>query len=352
MAESVGLGAPITPATAIDPRIHPNSAVTPAQARGEQDAQRQAPPDAPTQLALGTIVKAIVRTPSATGPAAGTQLLLRIVAPDPSATDLVSGTVVEVTGNETLAETPLGLLAVQRRLALVSGTPIAFVVIELLARGSDTPSAPARSGGWLALEETLFALLDPAPALAELIRAVLTPRSGAQLAGTLLFLTGALYHGSWPGAAVSSALQQSGQGKLAQRLAADITALRRLSDDASTGDWRVLTLPLLSGNVPLAVRLYLQRRKPGPEEALHFALEIELSRLGPVQLDGLLRDNRLILVARSHRELEPELRQELKEAFAQALAGTGFSGDLSFATAANFLVRPLDQLREHIKITA
>jgi hypothetical protein len=66
----------------------------------------------------------------------------------------------------------------------------------------------------------------------------------------------------------------------------------------------------------------------------------------------MLRGARLILVLRSHRNLEAELRQELRAAFAEALNGSGLSGDLSFATAASFLVRPLDQLREHVQITA
>jgi hypothetical protein len=352
MADSVGLGAPITPATAIEQRVNPNTAVTPAQNRGEHGADRPAPREAPTQLALGTVIEAIVRTPVGKGPAAGTQLLLRLVAPSATPADLLTGTVVEVAGHETVLSTPIGVLALQRRLALPPGTAIGFVVIGAVAPETQAAPAPARSGGWVALEETLFALLAPAPALADQLRTELTPRSGPQLAGTLLFLLAALYQGNWPGPAIMNALNQSGQTKLARRLAEDVAALRRLSDDPSTGEWRVLTLPLLLGNFPLAVRLYLQRLKPAAQAGVRFALEAELSRLGPVQLDGLLRGSRLVLVLRGHRALAPELREETRQVFQHALSGSGLSGDLSFATAATFLISPLDRLREHIKIIA
>jgi hypothetical protein len=353
MADSVGMGAPITPASAIDHRVYAGNAITPAQARGDQGAaNRPAPTEAPTQLALGTVIEAIVRTPAGSGPAAGTQLLLRVVAPSAAETNLIAGAVVDVAGNETLVATPIGLLALQRRLALPPGTAIAFVVIDTMARDSEETLAPARIGGWLALEEALLALLGPAPEMAEQLRAELTPQSGPELAGTLLFLLGALYQGNWPGPAIGTALKAAGQAKLTKRLADDVAALRRLSDDPTTEEWRVLTLPLLLGNFPLAVRLYLQRRKSAVQDGIRFAIEIELSRLGPIQLDCLVRGLRLILVLRSHRALAPELRQEMRGVFQRALAQSGLSGDLSFATAATFLVSPLDQMREHIKITA
>ena len=350
MAETVGFGAPITPTAAIEHRINPNVAVTPAQNRDEQ--ARPSLEEEPTKLGIGTVISAMVRAPAAQGPAEGTQILLRLVASATATPDLITGVVYDSVGNETTLATPIGLLALQRKLALPPGTQVAFVVIDTIAPEVEAAMAPARSGGWLALEETLFALLGQAPALAEQLRAELTPSSGPDLAGSLVYLLGALYQGNWPGPAITRALNDSGNGKLTKRLAEDIAALRRLGNDQTTGEWRVLTLPLLLGNFPLALRLYLQRRKPVGQEGIRFALEAELSRLGPVQLDCLVRANRLILVLRSHRGLTPELREEMRAVFQRALQATGISGDLSFATVATFLVNPLDQMRQRIQITA
>jgi len=350
MAETVGFGAPITPTAAIDHRINPNVAVTPAQNRGDQAR----PPinEEPTKLGLGTVVSAVVRAPAAQGPAEGTQLLLRLVAPATATPDVMTGVVYDSVGSETTLATPIGLLALQSKLALPPGTQVAFVVIETVAPEIEAAMAPARSGGWIALEEALFALVGQAPALAEQLRAELTPPSGPDLAGSLIYLLGALYHGNWPGPAITRALNDAGKAKLNKRLADDIAALRRLSDDETTGEWRVLTLPMLIGNFPLALRLYLQRRKPAGQDGIRFALEAELSRLGPVQLDCLVRANHLILVLRSHRGLGPDLREEMRALFRRALQATSISGDLSFATVATFLVHPLDQMRQHIQITA
>ncbi|HEY3917822.1 MAG TPA: hypothetical protein VGL83_08505 [Stellaceae bacterium] len=354
MADSVGIGAPITSVSALEPRLLPGIAVTPAQSSADQGSGRQQPPsEPPTQLAIGTVIEAVVRAPAGKGPPAGTHLLLRVVAPTATGGELVAGTVVDVSGNETLVATPIGLLALQQRLALAPGTAIAFIVIETAAPAGATASPVPMRSGWRALEETLLALLDTAPVLADELRAELTPQSGPELAGTLLFLVSALYQGKWPGPTIINALGENHQQKLISRLADDVAALRRLSDDQTTGEWRVLTLPLLVGNLPLAVRLYLNRRKPATaQDGIRFALEVELSRFGPVQLDAMLRGHRLILVVRSHRDLTPEQRQEMRALLQTALAGTGLAGDLSFATVANFLVRPLDTLRGHIKITA
>ncbi|HEX4191693.1 MAG TPA: hypothetical protein VHY80_01295 [Stellaceae bacterium] len=350
MGDSVGFGTPITPTAAIDHWINPQTAVTPTQNRGEQ-AQASVIEE-PTKLGLGTVISAVVRASAAQGPVEGTQLLLRVVTPTTTTPDVLTGVVYDSVGNETTLATPIGLLALQTKLALPAGTQIAFVVINTVAPEVEAAMAPARSGGWLALEETLFALTGAAPALADQLRAELTPPSGPDLAGTLIYLFGALYQGSWPAPGITRALRDSGNAKLNKRLADDIAALRRLGDDESTGEWRVLTLPLLLGNFPLTVRLYLQRRKPAGQDAIRFALEAELRRLGPVQLDCMVRANRLILVLRSHRALPPEIREEMRTVFQRALQACRVSGDLSFATVATFLVHPLDQMRERIEITA
>lgn len=355
MGDSVGIGAPITPVTALEPRLQPGAVVTPAQTGGEHGASRQpVPSEEPTLLAVGTVIEAVVRVPAGKGPPAGTHLLLRVVAPAATGDDLVTGTVVDSAGNETLLATPIGLLALQKRLALAPGTTIVFVVIQTVtaASGAAPPAPVPMRSGWRALEDTLQALLQVAPVLADELRDELTPQSGPELAGTLLFLLGALYQGKWPGPAIVNALSENGQQKLVKRLGDDVAALRRLSDDQTTGEWRVLTLPLLVSNLPLAVRLYLNRRRTPGQDGIRFALEVELTRFGPVQLDAMLRDRRLILVLRSHRDLEPEARQELRSVVQTALAGTGLTADLSFATVANFLVRPLDTMQGHIKITA
>lgn len=357
MAEPLGISVPITPAGGVDHRLPTGTPITPVGPK--QDGSHGPAPDSgpSTEFHLGTTVEAIVRAPAvpaiAGALAVGTHLLLRIVAlPSSPATDLLIGRVINSGVAETLIDTPLGLLAVQRRLALAADTLIAFERLEEIVPPPATADTPSRVGGWPALEEAIALLTQASPDLAARLRAELMPGSGPHLAGTLLFLWGSLYQGEWPGAGVAAALASADHAKLAQRLSDDADELRRLENDPATGDWRVLTLPLFAGMIVLPLRLFMRRRKPGtpPEELMRFAIEVELSGLGPLQLDGMLRGAHLVLVLRSHRGLPQELRQEAGAVCRRALQDWGMTGDLSFATAAQFALTPLSNLRKHVQI--
>jgi hypothetical protein len=358
MAEPLGASLPIAPAGGVDHRLPtgtPATAITPRQDGSSGSTPQTAPS---TEFHLGTTVEAVVRAsaaPNAAGAlAVGTRLLLRIVALPPSPSpDLLIGRVVDSGGPETLVTTPLGLLALQRRFAFAPDMVIAFERLEEILPELIAEDTPSRAGGWPALDEAIAVLAQVAPELAAQLRAELTPSAGPQLAGTLLFLLGALYNADWPGSAVSAALAAANHAKLAQRLTDDAAELRRLGADPATGDWRVLTLPLLAGVTVLPLRLFIRRRKPDapPEDVTRFAIEVELSQLGPLQLDGLLRATHLILVLRSHRSLPQELRSEASAVCRRSLQEWGLSGDLSFATAAEFALTPLSGLRKHIKVS-
>jgi hypothetical protein len=357
MAEPLGASAPIAAAGGLDHRS-PSDTQTAAVTPQHDGSSRNAPQPAPsTEFHLGTTVEAIVRAPATPGtPGAlvvGTRLLLRIVAlPSSPEPEFLIGRVVDSGGPETLVATPLGLLALQRRLTLAPDTAIALQRLEEIPLVVEAEDTPSRAGGWPALDEAIAVLTQAAPELAAGLRAELSPSSGLQLAGTLLFLLGTLYQGVWPGRGVDAALTAANHGKLAQRLSDDADELRRLGTDPATGDWRVLALPLLAGMSVLPLRLFLRRPKPdaAPEAAIRFAIEVEPSQLGPLQLDGLLRGNHLILVVRSHRSLARDLRADASVICRDALQRWGMSGDLSFATVGEFALTPLAGLRQHIKI--
>ncbi len=359
MAEPLGASVPVTPVGGIDNRFHPGPPVTPVGARqdGSSGSGHDAAPS--TELHLGTTVEAIVRAPAvpatADALAVGTHLMLRIVAmPAAAEPTLLIGRVINSAGTETLMDTPLGLLALQRRLALAPDTVIAFERLEEIAPERMTEDPPSRVGGWPALEEVLAALAQTSPDLAARLHAELMPACASDLTATLLFLLGSLYHGDWPGTAVTAALAAANHGRLAQRLSDDANELRRLAADPATGDWRVITLPLMAGTMVLSLRLFLRRRDPAPpaEDLIRFAIEVELPALGPVQLDGMLRAAHLILVLRSHRGLPEELRRRATTICRRALKDWGLTGDLGFAIAPEFTLAPLSNLRKHVEVNA
>ena len=286
----------------------------------------------------------------------GSRIELRLQAlPGPGTQGAeLTGMVVAAESGETLLDTPLGLLALERRLSLPAGALVAF---EPLA--SAPPEQPAevplaQRTSWPALEETLATLDRTLPALAARLRSDLSPVSGQQLAGTLLFLMSALNSGAWPGDATAAALDAAGRRDLRLKLDGDVTELRQLTAPQS-GDWNVYLLPLLDGAVVRPVRLFLRRRQTASnsgEQGTRFVLEVEMSRMGALQLDGLVRSQRFDLVLRSHRAVPVELRQELAEVFRSATAAAGLAGDMTFTTASRFAVAPLEALAAHIGVTA
>jgi hypothetical protein len=142
--------------------------------------------------------------------------------------------------------------------------------------------------------------------------------------------------GRWLGQEPLRALERAGRGDLAARLKTEFGQLSRLTQDAG-GDWRLFTLPVIGDGDVRPVRFFLRqhdeddprapsdRRSPG-----RFVVELTLSRLGDLQLDGLTRGPRLDAVLRSRVPLPPEVARDVGRLFDDQLAAGGFYGELRF----------------------
>jgi hypothetical protein len=256
------------------------------------------------------------------------------------------------------AMAPGGRLAVSPRLAAPPGT---LLLLDLPDLPAPARAAPGRSGDTPqhlpALAAALTALDHAAPSLAAGLRADLSLAGGDSFAGALLYLVAALRGEapSWPGTAVERALAAAGHGDLAKRLDDDVGALRSIAAAPATAPWQVFVLPVLDGAAVRPLRLYLKRRgdgkdgrRGGSDDKSRFILEFEMSLLGPLQLDGFIRQHRFDLALRSRTPLPSPLRAEVTRIFHDRIAAAGFSGEIDFATVARFEVAPLDALREHV----
>ena len=99
-------------------------------------------------------------------------------------------------------------------------------------------------------------------------------------------------------------------------------------------------LPFLDGAELVPLRLFLRHHTDEEPSAdgdrrlgLRFVLEAELSRLGLIQLDGLVRGRIFDLVVRSPRALDPNLQRDLRAIFAGAAVAASFSGKLDFQSS-------------------
>jgi hypothetical protein len=178
------------------------------------------------------------------------------------------------------------------------------------------------------------------------------PRAGPSLGAGLLFLMSALKGGDlgrWLGAEQLRALERAGRGDLAGRLKTDFAQLSRLAQDAGS-DWRLFALPVIGDGDVRPVRFFL-RKHDDDEAARHsdgrapgrFVVELTLSRLGELQLDGLARPDRLDAVLRSRAALPEGVRSEVTRLFDSQLAAAGLYGKLRFEASAAWRFVELDE---------
>jgi hypothetical protein len=165
------------------------------------------------------------------------------------------------------------------------------------------------------------------------------PRAGPTLGAGLLFLMTALKGGDlgrWLGAEPLRTLERAGRGDLATRLKADFGQLSRLAQDAG-GDWRLFALPVIGDGDVQQVRFFLRkhdqdddRNHPDARPPGRFVVELTLSQLGDLQLDGLARPERLDAVLRSRAPLPAGVEREVNRLFDDQLTAHGITGDLRF----------------------
>ncbi len=393
----------LTPATLVlptgaDPARAPNPLNNPAKAALPGAGSGQ-DPLAPGTVLPGQMLTAPGRTagvvPSQTQPAPvpafppGTTLAVRVLPgpiagavsepdqmplpdsalPDPRAT-VVSGTVVGNTGSgQTLLATPLGTLALATRAPVPPGRQ---VILELGDPGrmlagraplagapEPLPAAPL----WPALRETLAVLSTLEGGLAQSLLASVMPQPDRRLAATAAFMLHAIRRGDargWLGAEATQALEKAGRHDVLAGLEREFSVMARDNPQTPGGvGWQTLAMPILDGGVIQRLELHTRPIQEDEEDGPHgaggepghrFLVDLDLSRLGRLQLDGVVRSRsqRFDLILRSAAALPDPLRAELFAGFTESLEAVGYSGALVFHANPRGPARDTEKTR-HVK---
>ncbi|PWC50278.1 hypothetical protein [Azospirillum sp. TSA6c] len=274
----------------------------------------------------------------------------------PPDTPILRGTVAGSTpqGQPILA-TKQGMLALNVPASLPQGTKVTAALADLArATQAAAPALPGPPGpldgrDWPAMRQLMATLAAADPAAAKAMLATM-PQPNRKLTAALGFFLSAMRGGDaqgWLGDDAASALDKAGRRDLLERLEKDFDGLRREAAEPLPGDWRSYTIPLMDANGPKPIRLHVhplqedeesggaERSNPGSR----FIIDLDLSRFGPMQLDGLVRPNHFDLILRSHAALPPELRVELIQVFADSVRAVGYTGGLSFQSGARSWVK-------------
>lgn len=298
-------------------------------------------------------------------PAAGLPGPLAAATPTPGAAPTLQGgfhgqvTARAPDGRPVIA-TPLGTLVADRPANLPTGAGL------LLALEGPVPAPGAMEGSsprghpsmaWPVLTEALATEPAPPDAAPNPVNAgapgaqAALPQPGARLASGLLFFLSALRGGDlagWLETAVLGGRDPAKLGALRGRLGQEAAQAARQAEQP-LGDWRLIPIPLLHEGRIEPLHLLIRRRRRGGRadgeegDATRFLLEVELSHLGELQLDGLTRGRRFDLILRSRRPLSAAMRRDVTAIFENANAVGGSRGQIAFHASSgwSFLAKRL-----------
>ncbi|MBI2254276.1 MAG: hypothetical protein HYU58_06640 [Proteobacteria bacterium] len=348
--------------------------------------------DAMPDLAVDEIKPAGSRPAQASQPLPpGAELKLRVlavqmqphqqIAIDPIALDphdargqVIFGRVVSVTpAGHAVIHTPVGDIMLQNRSALVPGAQLALAIDTLesaapVAMPTPVVQTPQQalltfSQGWPTLADLVALLQGTSPDAtraaidADIAHQALAmlPHAGIRLGAGLMGAMAALRGGDLA-KLLGPLLANKGIGndreELVKRLKGEFAQLSALAQDRPEVDWRALFLPVIDdqGRVTQINLFYRRSKKNDADPAergggTRFVVEADFSRLGPFQLDGLMRPQRFDLMVRSRVRLTDRMRREIEAIYEEARGLTGFAGSIAFQTVAEFPVIPLDEMK-------
>lgn len=257
--------------------------------------------------------------------------------------------------------TPDAHFVLRQAAALPVGTQIIFTLAPAQAADMLAPTRalardilsfdPLFSRGWPALDEAL-SLLGGSTAQAAQALAQTVPTATPRLAATTLFFLAALRMGnieSWLGENTLQAIRNGGRKDVAERLTQDFGRIAAQSKTLIAGEWRAISMPLMQQDQHISMIQFFVRPQhddepaasetPETKKMTRFILNLQLSRMGDMQLDGLLHQKRFDLILRSEDRLPGDIRQEMMKRFAAGLEQTGMEGGISFQTRGESWVR-------------
>ena len=273
----------------------------------------------------------------------------------------LSGTVTGITPQgQPIVQTPNATIALETTAKINEGMRVTLKLDSGLSPPSTSDAAKlggagpaetlAQAKSWSQLDEALKALAHTDPARFQHITQNVLPQPGAKLTSQMLFFLSALKGGdikAWLGDTASRVIERDRPGMIG-RLGGDMQIMSKLVDEPQSGDWRLALIPLWNGNQLEQLRMYYRNRggqddEDGEGDGTRFVLDIELSNLGHVQIDGLMKSQtkKLDLIVRTDQPFPDMWRTDLADIFQTAQDITGIGGSLAFQAApGNFIDFP------------
>lgn len=283
-------------------------------------------------------------------------------APAPAlAAGQIEGTIIGQTRDGmAVIKTPIADFVLSTRINLPVGTTLTLQATpltlgDLASRLSSNPAAmanlmasfdPLSGDNWPALDEAMALLAQHKPdAAARMANTI--PSPGPKMVPTTLFFLAALRLGiaeNWLGAQTMQAMRESGGRSTVDKLTGDFGRIARQSGETLPGEWRGISMPLMYDSQLSQLQMFVRKHKDDEGDGTHggkttrFIVNLNLSRMGGMQLDGLMHDaipakaidKRLDMVIRTDTRLSSTIMQDLQTAYAAGLKDSKMGGSLEF----------------------
>jgi hypothetical protein len=279
----------------------------------------------------------------------GQQLVLTMTAPESMAKNLLPGTIMTTAVPTDVIETNL----VQMKSGEVQTTrpPVQTM-----------PFHPALGETWESLEtlwhELRSGTMPMAQDLAPMLRQAIPSANPQQFTPALLFFMALIKHNfdvPWSNEKIATTHPLAKKSGLLAQIAGDLQAVRNAmtSDTGSVDSWRPLPLPFQMGEQLLRLQCFYRhhydesdsKEDDRDEEArrkkrkTRFIMDVPQTRLGNVQIDGLVQPRQLDVILRTEASLDMHQRAAIGQRFQGALEINGFFGELSFQIGTENYVR-------------
>jgi hypothetical protein len=287
--------------------------------------------------------------------------------PAPVSPNTLSGVVTAfISGGRPAVQTPLGIITLEALpVDARIGSQIQFTLAPLPPQRAassllalDFPETFVQTRTWPALDEAI-AHLAHRPAESNPAQLPL-PQANRQSALNIMLVLAALRSGdarAWLGD--SATILENERPDLAGRLNEEFVQLARAFNEAPANDWRTALIPFFNGAHLEPVQMHLRGGKSekgdrGEDEGARFIIDVELSHLGRVQLDGFIKkhgsDRKTFdLIVRTDRLLPQQMRLDIHHIFSAFGEAAGLSGALTFQARGQFVDVALSRITQATK---
>ena len=274
-----------------------------------------------------------------------------------------------------VAQTPSGqsILSIEERFLILNGAlkhPIGTNLVlqfppsiteqdRARSRNSNIPFALSAYPNWSNLEELLDKLnySVKTPTQKDFLENIIS-KPGKNLTASLAYFLGAVRAGqatNWTGNLLNEQAF-SNRERFLERLQDDFSFMQRASEPSDTG-WRGFFLPLLDDNHLSIIQFFIRHehyrkhhsKTKNDNGTVQFLVEVNLTNIGTMQIEGRIKNKELDLVIRTRKILKRPLKQGIESVFINTLTTSELAGKLTFRVHSQLPPLPIDELNGYIR---